>query len=133
MRGGTPTTNDPPVRDAGDFGLSGCSIEGVRRAALYSRANALTREQYALPSIFSEPGGCKPVIGRRGTRLLSSRGKPAGVASDNSAHEWTDRGVVAQLGEHLHGMQGVGGSSPPSSTTSIGQVKVVPRREPPSS
>ena len=42
------------------------------------------------------------------------------------ATEWTDRGVVAQLGEHLHGMQGVGGSSPPSSTT-IGQVMVVPR------
>src|SRR5213596_2249155 len=39
------------------------------------------------------------------------------MASDSSADEWTDRGVVAQLGEHLHGMQGVGGSSPPSSTT----------------
>src|SRR3989304_7626395 len=39
------------------------------------------------------------------------------MASDIRADEWTDRGVVAQLGEHLHGMQGVGGSSPPSSTT----------------
>ena len=40
--------------------------------------------------------------------------------SDSGADEWTDgiSGVVAQLGEHLHGMQGVGGSSPPSSTTS---------------
>lgn len=38
------------------------------------------------------------------------------MASDTSADERTDRGVVAQLGEHLHGMQGVGGSSPPSST-----------------
>ena len=27
-----------------------------------------------------------------------------------------DYGDVAQLGEHLHGMQGVGGSSPPIST-----------------
>ena len=36
------------------------------------------------------------------------------MASDIRADEWTDRGVVAQLGEHLHGMQGVGGSSPPA-------------------
>ena len=28
----------------------------------------------------------------------------------------TTNGVVAQLGEHLHGMQGVGGSNPPNST-----------------
>ena len=27
-----------------------------------------------------------------------------------------ETGVIAQLGEHLHGMQGVGGSSPPNST-----------------
>ena len=60
-------------------------------------------------------------------------GRPAGMASDILADEWTDRGVVAQLGEHLHGMQGVGGSSPPSSTTHLGQVTVVPRWEPPSS
>ena len=40
------------------------------------------------------------------------------------ADEWTDRGVVAQLGEHLHGMQGVGGSSPPSSTTSLREASV---------
>ena len=53
------------------------------------------------------------------------------MASDILADEWTDRGVVAQLGEHLHGMQGVGGSSPPSSTTHLGQVTVVPRWEPP--
>ena len=26
------------------------------------------------------------------------------------------RGAIAQLGEHLHGMQGVGGSNPPGST-----------------
>ena len=41
-------------------------------------------------------------------------GRPAGMASDIRADEWTDRGVVAQLGEHLHGMQGVGSSSPPA-------------------
>ncbi len=33
---------------------------------------------------------------------------PTEVAADSTANEWTDRGVVAQLGEHLHGMQGVG-------------------------
>ncbi len=31
-------------------------------------------------------------------------------------------GAVAQLAEHLHGMQGAGGSSPPSSTSSTGSA-----------
>src|SRR5688572_13217458 len=48
----------------------------------------------------------------------AARATEPGPASDIGPNEWTDRGVVAQLGEHLHGMQGVGGSSPPSSTTS---------------
>lgn len=33
-----------------------------------------------------------------------------------------DRGDIAQLGEHLHGMQGVGGSSPPISTTPLSDL-----------
>ena len=31
-------------------------------------------------------------------------------------------GAIAQLGEHLHGMQGVGGSIPPSSTRFTGSL-----------
>ena len=31
-------------------------------------------------------------------------------------------GAIAQLGEHLHGMQGVGGSIPPSSTRPKGKT-----------
>ncbi len=34
-------------------------------------------------------------------------------------------GAIAQLGEHLHGMQGVGGSIPPSSTSYCGTDNLV--------
>ena len=37
-----------------------------------------------------------------------------------------DRGAIAQLGEHLHGMQGVAGSSPASSTEPIAQSSAWP-------
>src|ERR687892_2174664 len=58
-------------------------------------------------------------------------GDRPGWRHDIGADEWTDRGVVAQLGEHLHGMQGVGGSSPPSSTTSSEAAKLRWYREAP--
>src|SRR5687767_10297464 len=59
------------------------------------------------------------VRGARNSPAEQSGEESDRVAPDTRADEWTDgiRGVVAQLGEHLHGMQGVGGSSPPSSTT----------------
>jgi prevent-host-death family protein len=40
----------------------------------------------------------------------------------NLAADFEFPGAIAQLGEHLHGMQGVGGSSPPSSTPSTVDV-----------
>ena len=36
----------------------------------------------------------------------------------------TNRGVIAQLGERLHGMQEVGGSIPPGSTNSFKDLAV---------
>ena len=48
--------------------------------------------------------------------------KTGRVAPDSTPTSGPIRGVVAQLGEHLHGMQGVGGSSPPSSTPSRNEV-----------
>jgi hypothetical protein len=82
--------------------------------------DALTREQYALRLVHSEPEMVQAgVRGARNSPAEQSGDKSDRVAPDIRADEWTDgiRGVVAQLGEHLHGMQGVGGSSPPSSTT----------------
>ena len=92
----------------------------------YTRRNATTREQYARRSLSASREWWKP--GEESAELTRRAARPndetssgqAGMASDSNADEWTDRGVVAQLGEHLHGMQGVGGSSPPSSTN-IGQ------------
>ena len=89
------------------------------------RSNALTREQYArASSAASRDGGSRRRQSAELARRAAGESRPDG--DRYRADEWTDRGVVAQLGEHLHGMQGVGGSSPPSSTT-IGQVMVVPR------
>ena len=36
-------------------------------------------------------------------------------------------GAVAQLGEHLNGIEGVGGSSPPSSTNFLFRYEIVLR------
>ena len=70
--------------------------------------------------VLSEPEMVEAgVRGARNSPAEQSDEQSDRVAPDIRADEWTDgiRGVVAQLGEHLHGMQGVGGSSPPSSTT----------------
>ena len=53
-------------------------------------------------------------------RLTEARnGQRAGL---HFAEEYT-LGAIAQLEEHLHGMQGVGGSSPPSSTPSAADTE----------
>ena len=103
-------------------------LEGPREAPVYSpeRVDAgavrarLDDERAGMVGAGDRAGGTRPP---------SSQAKPDRSGVRYRADEWTDRGVVAQLGEHLHGMQGVGGSSPPSSTN-LGQVMVVPRRSP---
>jgi prevent-host-death family protein len=58
------------------------------------------------------------VAGRRAIYLRTVPPRNAQRACINLAADFGLPGAIAQLGEHLHGMQGVGGSSPPSSTPS---------------
>ena len=44
------------------------------------------------------------------------RGPIPSLSSRTASSGWTGNGVIAQLGERLHGMQEVGGSIPPGST-----------------
>ena len=111
-----------------------CRIEEDRTPVLSSLRSVDAGSVRAVPKDWASYSASrrwwKPAYEERGTHLPSSSGDRAGSGLRYRADEWTDgiRGVVAQLGEHLHGMQGVGGSSPPSSTTfSIGQSQVVPR------
>jgi prevent-host-death family protein len=60
----------------------------------------------------------KPLVERRAVYLRLSAPKNGQRACVNLASDFTFDGAVAQLGEHLHGMQGVRGSSPLSSTSS---------------
>ena len=82
-----------------------------------STTNALTREQYARASLTASRDGWKPAMRAARNSPVEQPRQLGRIGLRYRADEWTDRGVVAQLGEHLHGMQGVGGSSPPSSTT----------------
>src|SRR4051794_20882943 len=56
------------------------------------------------------------VAGMRALSLRLSPTRNGQRACINLAADFEFAGAIAQLGEHLHGMQGVGGSSPPSST-----------------
>ena len=56
------------------------------------------------------------VVGRHMLHLRLGRPKNGQRAALHWAADYDLPGAVAQLEEHLHGMQGVGGSSPPSST-----------------
>ena len=70
---------------------------------------------HELRRCFAVPIGVLPESGGINLRLGPARnGQRAGL---HFAEEYT-LGAIAQLEEHLHGMQGVGGSSPPSSTPS---------------
>jgi prevent-host-death family protein len=60
-------------------------------------------------------------------RSLHLRLAPA-ANSQEAAINWAADypfGAIAQLGEHLHGMEGVGGSSPPSSIASTESIETV--------
>ena len=56
------------------------------------------------------------IAGRRAIQLRLAPTLNRQRACLNLAIDFELPGAIAQLGEHLHGMQGVGGSSPPSST-----------------
>jgi prevent-host-death family protein len=56
------------------------------------------------------------VAGRRGIHLRTAPTRNGQRACINLAADFEFPGAIAQLGEHLSGTQGVGGSSPPSST-----------------
>jgi prevent-host-death family protein len=62
------------------------------------------------------------VAGRRAIHLRTSAPRNAQRACINLATDFQFAGAIAQLGEHLSGTQGVGGSSPPSSTPSTVEV-----------
>jgi len=62
--------------------------------------------------------GADGLVGRRGIYLRLSEPRNAQRACVNLASDFTFDGAVAQLGEHLNGIQGVRGSSPLSSTSS---------------
>jgi prevent-host-death family protein len=72
---------------------------------------------YLLPS--------KLVAGRRSIDLRVTPTKNGQRACLNLAVDFEFPGAVAQLEEHLHGMQGVRGSSPLSSTSSADSPNVV--------
>jgi prevent-host-death family protein len=59
---------------------------------------------------------CSLIAGRRSIQLRLSPPKNGQRACINLARDFELPGAIAQLGEHLHGMQGVAGSSPASST-----------------
>jgi hypothetical protein len=67
----------------------------------------------------------EPLAERRAIYLRLSAPKNGQRACVNLASDFTFDGAVAQLGEHLHGMQGVRGSSPLSSTSSSASPEVV--------
>jgi prevent-host-death family protein len=62
------------------------------------------------------------VAGRRAIHLRTSAPRNSQRACINLATDFQFAGAIAQLGEHLSGTQGVGGSSPPSSTPSTTEV-----------
>jgi hypothetical protein len=66
----------------------------------------------------------EPLAERRAIQLRLSAPRNGQRACVNLASDFTFEGAVAQLGEHLHGMQGVRGSSPLSSTSSASQEVV---------
>jgi prevent-host-death family protein len=69
---------------------------------------------YLLPSVL--------VCGRTGILLRLTPARNGQRACINLASDFEFSGAIAQLGEHLHGMQGVAGSSPASSTPSTVDV-----------
>jgi prevent-host-death family protein len=75
--------------------------------------NAIDR-CYLLPSALA--AGRRQILLRLAPALNGQR------ACINLASDYEFAGAVAQLEEHLHGMQGAGGSSPPSSTHSVVDV-----------
>jgi prevent-host-death family protein len=62
------------------------------------------------------------VAGRRALYLRTTPPRNAQRACINLEADFRLAGAIAQLGEHLSGTQGVGGSSPPSSTPSTTEV-----------
>ena len=62
------------------------------------------------------------VARRRGIHLRTTPPRNGQRACINLAADFEFPGAIAQLGEHLSGTQGVGGSSPPSSTPSTVEV-----------
>ena len=64
-------------------------------------------------AFFVKTGGLPDILpGRR-----SGRGVPRVDFRSSVSVAATEHGAIAQLGERLHGMQEVGGSIPPGSTT----------------
>jgi prevent-host-death family protein len=61
-------------------------------------------------------------VGRREIWLRLAAPRNGQRACINLAEEFDFAGAVAQLEEHVHGMHGVGGSSPPSSTPTAAPV-----------
>jgi prevent-host-death family protein len=74
---------------------------------------------YLLPSTL--------VVGRRTISLRLTPTLNGQRACLNPAIDFEFPGAIAQLGEHLHGMQGVAGSSPASSTPSSPEAAAVRR------